>query len=71
MSGKKVRVLIAADHGTVREAMKLLAVKETGTEVVGLAAEGRQALRPARDGCGPHSQRPITDAVHGLPADNP
>jgi DNA-binding NarL/FixJ family response regulator len=47
MSAKKVRVLIAEDHGTVREGMRLLIEKEPDMEVVGEAADGREALRLA------------------------
>ena len=49
MSEKKVRVLIADDHGTVREGMRLLIEKEPNMEVVGLAAEGGEAVRLARE----------------------
>jgi DNA-binding NarL/FixJ family response regulator len=49
MSGARVRVLIAEDHGTVREGMKLLIGKEPDMEVVGEAADGREALRLARE----------------------
>ena len=48
MSAKKVRVLVAEDHATVREGMRLLIEKEPDLEVVGLAADGREALRLAR-----------------------
>ncbi len=44
MNAKKVRVLIAEDHGTVREGMRLLIEKEPDMEVVGEAADGREAL---------------------------
>jgi DNA-binding NarL/FixJ family response regulator len=44
MNAKKVRVLIAEDHGTVREGMRLLIEKEPDMEVVGEAADGHEAL---------------------------
>ena len=47
--GGRVRVLIADDHGTVREGLKLLFEKEPDMEVVGLAADGREAARLARE----------------------
>jgi two-component system response regulator NreC len=49
MSAKKVRVLIAEDHGTVRAGLRLLIEKEPDMEVVGEAADGREALRLARE----------------------
>ena len=45
----RVRVLVADDHGTVREGLKLLFDKEPDMEVVGLAADGREAARLARE----------------------
>jgi two-component system response regulator NreC len=47
--GRKVRVLIAEDHGTVREGLKLLFGREADMEVVGEAADGREAARLARE----------------------
>jgi DNA-binding NarL/FixJ family response regulator len=44
MSAKIVRVLIAEDHGTVRAGLRLLIEKEPDMEVVGEAADGREAL---------------------------
>ena len=44
MSAKKVRVLIAEDHGTVRAGLRLLIEKEPDMEVAGEAADGREAL---------------------------
>ena len=44
MSAKRVRVLIAEDQGTVREGTRLLIEKEPDTEVIGEAADGREAL---------------------------
>jgi DNA-binding NarL/FixJ family response regulator len=49
MSRARVRVLLAEDHGTVREGMRLLIGKEPDMEVVGEAADGREALRLARE----------------------
>ncbi len=49
MSGKKVRVLIAEDHGTVRESFRLLLDSQPDIEVVGLAADGREAVRFASE----------------------
>jgi DNA-binding NarL/FixJ family response regulator len=49
VSAKRVRVLIAEDHGTVREGMRLLLDSQPDMEVVGLAADGREALRLARE----------------------
>ena len=47
--GRKVRVLIAEDHGTVREGLRLLIDREPDMEVVGEAADGREAARLARE----------------------
>ncbi len=49
MSKKMVRVLIAEDHATMREGMKLLIGREPDMECVGLAADGHEALRLARE----------------------
>ena len=43
MSAKKIRVLLAEDHGTVRAGLRLLIEKEPDMEVVGEAADGRAA----------------------------
>ncbi|HEX7177843.1 MAG TPA: response regulator transcription factor [Pyrinomonadaceae bacterium] len=48
MSVRKVRVLIAEDHVTMREGLKLILENEPDLEVVGEAADGREALRLAR-----------------------
>lgn len=45
--GRKVRVLIAEDHGTMREGLRLLVGGEPDMEVVGEAADGREAMRLA------------------------
>ena len=49
MSVARVRVLIAEDHGTMREGMRLLVGREPDMEVVGEATDGREALRLARE----------------------
>src|SRR3712207_3831533 len=49
MSVRNVRVLIAEDHATMREGMRLVVGRETDMEVVGEAADGREALRLARE----------------------
>jgi len=49
MSGGKVRVLIAEDHGTMREGLKLLFNNEPDMTVVGEAEDGREAVRLARE----------------------
>jgi len=43
------RILIADDHGIVRTGLKLLLDRATGMEVVGEAADGREAVRLARE----------------------
>ncbi len=48
MSAKKVRVLVAEDHGTMREGLKLLINQEPDMEVVGEASDGHEALRLSR-----------------------
>lgn len=44
---KKIRILLADDHGLVRKGLRLLLERETGFEVVGEAADGREAARLA------------------------
>jgi len=44
-----LRILIADDHGIVRTGLKLLLDRATGMEVVGEAADGREAVRLARE----------------------
>jgi two-component system response regulator NreC len=44
-----IKVLIADDHQIVRESLRALLEKEPGITVVGEAADGRTALRLARD----------------------
>ncbi len=48
MNSNKVRVLIADDHGTMREGLRLLINSQPDLEVVGEAADGREAIRLAR-----------------------
>jgi DNA-binding NarL/FixJ family response regulator len=43
-----IRVLVADDHGIVRAGLKLLLSRIAGIEVVGEAADGREAVRLAR-----------------------
>src|SRR5215207_5605887 len=49
MSGGKVRILIAEDHGTMREGLKLLFNNEPDMLVVGEAGDGREAVRLAQE----------------------
>lgn len=44
---KKIRVVIADDHGTMREGLRLLINSQPDLEVVGEAADGREAIRLA------------------------
>ena len=44
-----VRILIADDHGIVRTGLKLLLDRARGMEVVGEAADGREAVRLAKE----------------------
>ncbi len=48
-SDEKIRVLIADDHGTVREGLRLLINSQDDLEVVGEAADGREAIRLASE----------------------
>ena len=43
----KVRILIADDHGIVRKGLRLQLEQSPGFEVVGEAADGREAVRLA------------------------
>lgn len=45
---KKIRVVIADDHGTMREGLRLLINSQPDLEVVGEAADGHEAIRLAR-----------------------
>ena len=44
-----IRILIADDHGIVRAGLKLLFEKLPGLQVVGEAADGREAIRLASE----------------------
>ena len=45
----KIRVLLAEDHRTVREGVRLLLGSQPDMEVVGEAGDGRAALRLAKE----------------------
>lgn len=45
----KIRVLLADDHGVVRKGLRLLMDEHPEVEVVGEAADGREAVRLARE----------------------
>ena len=49
MSTKKIRVLIAEDHQTVRQGLLLIVNNEPDMDVVGEAGDGREAVRLARE----------------------
>src|SRR5690349_16706503 len=44
-----VRILLADDHGVVRKGMRFLLERQPGMEVVGEAADGREAVRLAQE----------------------
>lgn len=46
-ASKKIRIVIADDHGTMREGLRLLVNSQPDLEVVGEAADGREAIRLA------------------------
>jgi two-component system response regulator NreC len=46
---KKIRILIADDHGIVRKGLRLQLEQNTDFEVVGEATEGREAVRMAEE----------------------
>jgi RNA polymerase sigma factor (sigma-70 family) len=46
---KKIRILIADDHGIVRKGLRLQLEQHKGFEVVGEATEGREAVRMAEE----------------------
>ena len=48
MTSAKIRVLIADDHGTMREGLRLLINSQPDLEVVGEAVDGREAISLAR-----------------------
>lgn len=45
----EIRILVAEDHKTVREGLKLLIEAEADMKVVGEAGDGREAIRLARE----------------------
>jgi two-component system response regulator NreC len=45
----KLRILIAEDHETVREGLKLIVESQEDMEVVGEAGDGREAIRRAQE----------------------
>ncbi len=45
----KIRILIAEDHETVREGLRLIIDNQTDMEVVGEASDGREAIARARE----------------------
>lgn len=47
--GNRLRILIAEDHETVREGLKLIVNAQADMEVVGEAGDGREAVRLARE----------------------
>src|SRR4030095_13769306 len=46
---KKIRILIADDHGIVRKGLRLQLEQHSEFEVVGEATEGREAVRRAEE----------------------
>jgi len=48
MPGQKIRVLIADDHGIVREGIRMILAAQEDIEVVGEASTGREAVELAR-----------------------
>jgi len=44
----KLRVLIAEDHGTVREGLRLILQSQSDIEIVGEAGDGKTALETAK-----------------------
>ncbi len=44
---KKIRILLADDHNIMRRGLRLLLERQPGFEVVGEAADGRQAVERA------------------------
>src|SRR5215212_3547105 len=49
MSGRKLRILLAEDHVTVRDGLKRLVNEQEDMEVVAEAGDGRDAVRLARE----------------------
>lgn len=48
MSGSKIRIVIADDHGIVREGIRMILASQEDFEVVGEASTGREAVELAR-----------------------
>ncbi|MFN3286676.1 MAG: response regulator transcription factor, partial [bacterium] len=48
MTGPKIRILIADDHGIVREGIRMILSSQEDFEVVGEASTGREAVELAR-----------------------
>ena len=46
---KKIRVLVAEDHAVVREGIRLILESQPDMEVIGEAADGREALEKTRE----------------------
>ena len=46
---KKLRILIADDHGIVRKGLRLLLEQNENFEVIGEASDGREAVRMAEE----------------------
>lgn len=49
MTKDKLKILIAEDHGTVRDGIKMIINAQDDMEVVGEAADGRKAVEMARE----------------------
>lgn len=45
----KIKILIAEDHETVREGLKMIVEAQDDLEVIGLAGDGREAIRLAEE----------------------
>jgi len=48
MEARKIRILLADDHNIIRRGLRLLLERQPGFEVVGEAADGRQAVEQAQ-----------------------
>ena len=44
-----IRILLADDHGVVRKGLRFLLEQQSGLEIVGEAADGREAVRLAEE----------------------
>ncbi len=64
----KLRVLLAEDHETVREGLKLISNAQPDIEVVAEAADGRVAIKLARSRASPrHRGNGHFNAQHERP----